>query len=258
MHITHKAGLTLALLTAFGCSRSQAQTFTAAPNPAQSGYVDQGFYRSDGEHDPKNNNYAVGQVAFGPGKPLFPNNPVHNFFTFDLSGLNLTGLQVTSASLVLQRFSSESDSGMTNFQYALSGVTTGAAALNAINGGVAVYTDLGDGPSYGTFSVPVAALSTDMLTASLNATAIGAIQSGAGGFFSIGGSLLGLPDAGTELLFGGSNGTNTDGHGPPQELIITTAAVPEASAAVSLAMLLGLGMGAAVVSTRRRTMRRSK
>jgi hypothetical protein len=251
----HKAGIVLTLLLAAGAAdRAQAQTFTTAPNPAQAGYLEQGYYYSDGEHDPTENNYLVGQVAASVGGPVFLNQPQHDFFTFDLSGLNLTGLQVTSATLVLQQFGSQSDSGQSSLDLALSGVSTDATTLNSFNGGLAVYNDLADGPSYGTFAVPVTAGPTDTFSATLDTAALQAIQNSAGSSFSIGGSLLNLPATGNEFLFGGSNVSSGSGYSPAQTLILTTApaAVPEASTTISLGLLLALGAGGMAVGVRRR------
>ena len=255
MSILNKAGFALALLTAFGLSLpAHAQTFTTPSNSAQAGYLDEGYYYSDGRHDPQNNNYATGQLYVVVNGQTIGTLPTHSFFSFDLSSLDLTGKIVTGATLSVTRYGTISDSNQTNINFALSGVSTDAITLNADQPpgvvSTAIYNDLADGPSYGTFAAPVAALPTDTLTCTLNAAALQDITAHAGSFFSIGGSLLN-PNPGTsELLFAGSS--DNKGVSTAQTLIITTAAVPEASTTVSLGLMLALGMGGLVFAAKRK------
>jgi hypothetical protein len=114
----------------------------------------------------------------------------------------------------------------------------------------AIFEDLGDDLSYGLFQVStgsnetVADFSTIKFT--LNSTAIAAIQKKAGGFFSIGGSLVPQSTDGQTALFGS----------PPvapydkgiQRLTVTTrtttpppATVPEPSTVAAI-LLTGLGI----------------
>ncbi len=249
MHSLHKAGLALVLLTALGLGgQAQAQTYQLASNlttnPAQ------GFYYADGSHDPTNPNYFVGQVTVGGVTP--PNDPTHDYFTFDLSSLNLTGQKIVSATLNVPSYFGASDSGQSAFLFTLHDVGTSAAALNASQpaGDLSIYNDLASGSSYGAFTVPVSTVSIP-LTFSLNSAALTDLAADAGGDFSLGGVLsltsgAALPADSNEYLFSGSN-TLTEGQ---PTLTLVTAPVPEASTTVSLGLLLALG--GLVVARRRR------
>lgn len=254
MQPLHKAGLALALLTALGLGgRAQAQTFQIAanPNPSLAANPAQGFYYADGSNQPLNPSYFVGQVAInGTTSPL---NPTHDYFTFDLSSLNLTGKTITSATLNVPSYFGTSDSGQTMFRFTLYDVSTSPTALNATqpSGNLAIYNDLGSGNSYGAFTVPVSA--SGVLNFSLNGAALTDIRNSAGGDFSTGGVLsltngAALPANSTEFLFSGSD---TQSQGRPT-LTLVTAPIPEASTTVSLALLLALGAGGLAVARRKR------
>ena len=138
--------------------------------------------------------------------------------------------------------------------YGLFDVHTDAVTLNYNEGtNPTIFADLGSGVSYGTFLVErpppwiptptIANSSTDsnVLTFQLNADAIANINATAGGFFSIGGTLLTLDGTtnyfGDEGLFGFSYGTG------PQLLILEV--IPEP------ATLLLLALGAVLLRTKR-------
>jgi hypothetical protein len=98
-----------------------------------------------------------------------------------------------------------------------------------------IFNDLGAGNSYGTFIVDTTAeanQNTDqILQFDLNQTALADIQNSAGGFFSIGGTLLSLPPQpipnGVPLQF--LFFANSNSVGGVQRLIVTTRTVPEPS-----------------------------
>ena len=250
MQTLHKAGLVLALLTALGLGgRAQAQTFQIAanPNPSLAANPAQGFYYADGSNQPLNPSYIVGQIGTSSL------NPFHDYFTFDLSALNLAGRTITSATLNVPSYFGTSASGQTSFRYTVFDVSTSPTALNATqpSGNLGIYNDLGSGNSYGAFTVPVNA--SGVLNFALSGAALNDIRNSAGGDFSTGGVLsltsgAALPANSTEFLFSGSD---TQNQGRPT-LTLVTAPVPEASTTVSLGLLLALGVGGLAVARRRR------
>ena len=246
------ASLTLALLTALALGgRAQAQTFQIAANPNASLATNsaQGFYYADGSNEPLNPSYFVGQIG------ISSLNPTHDYFTFDLSALNLAGKTITSATLNVPAYFGASDSIQTAFRYTLYDVSTSAATLNATqpSGSLAIYNDLGSGNSYGAFNVPVTA--HGVLAFSLSGTALTDIAKDAGGYFSTGGVLsltsgATLPVGSTEFLFSGSD-TQTQGR-PTLTLVTAPTPVPEASTTLSLGLMLALGAGGLAVARRKR------
>ena len=254
MQTLHKAGLALALLTALGLGgRAQAQTFNIAanPNPSLAANPAQGYFYADGSNQPINPSYFIGQVAINGTIPS--NDPTHNYFTFDLSSLNLAGKTIMSATLNVPSYIGHSDSHQTSFQYTVYDVSTSPTALNAAQpaGNLGIYNDLGSGNSYGAFTVPVSA--SGVLNFSLSGAALNDIRNSAGGDFSTGGVLsltsgAALPAGSSEYLFAGSD---TQNQGRPT-LTLVTAPVPEVSTTVSLGLLLALGGGGLAVARRRR------
>ncbi|MBV9849487.1 MAG: hypothetical protein JO250_07350 [Armatimonadetes bacterium] len=234
--------LGLAALAAAPPARAATQTFNTGQSSFNGGLlINQGFYYNDGEHDATNDNHSTGQQTVNVGGTLITRD-FNSFYTFDLSSLNLTNQIVTGATLTFNPLPNEagiSGSGATSENLGLFDVSTDAATLNASHlGGTPrpdIYTDLGSGTSYGTFTYPLSPTTPQTLT--LDSAALTDITSHAGGFFSIGAALQGLPASGTELLFGGSD---VGGISDAQTLTITTApraSVPEASPMT----FLGLG-----------------
>ncbi|ACB53293.1 hypothetical protein cce_3945 [Crocosphaera subtropica ATCC 51142] len=183
---------------------------------------------------PNGGSYALGE-AFNTGTNLPTGGLVRSFVTFDLSSLADT---ITSAKLQLQRYTSSGDPIET---LGLFEVSTNALTLNTPSGANAsIYDDLGTGTSYGTFSVTTSGPSTEILEFQLNANGISAINNNAGGFFSIGMSILSLDrpnNLSAEYLFAFSTSSGI------QRLILETASspsVPEPSTLLGLG-LLGLG-----------------
>ncbi|RIL07235.1 MAG: hypothetical protein DCC71_03850 [Proteobacteria bacterium] len=205
----------------------------------------QGWYTGRGEHALQNDNYLIGHN----GADAF-----RNFFVFDLSTLDLTGLVVASARLEVQRYNASTLIEGYVFEYGLFDVGTDAATLMADHpgplpnaDGVDVYEDLGSGASYGSLAVdPLAGDADDLLQFDLSAAALADLGAAAGGFFAIGGAITNLQfNAGT--IHAGSGGIG-DGMQPPvrdpgiQRLVIEV--VPEPGT------LLLVGGGLALLSRR--------
>lgn len=142
---------------------------------------DSGWYAENGVHgdvflvgnDPLNTNYIAGRDA---------GIQYHDFFVFDLSAVSGT---VTSATLELFTADISSNGVYKNFD-----VTTSIASLVAGTGGTAAFTDLNDGSAFGAIFVTTAQSNT-VISITLNAAAIAAIQGSLGGMFAIGGNYLG-------------------------------------------------------------------
>jgi len=184
-----------------------------------------------------NDNYAVGQL----GGAL-----LRDFFTFDLSSLNLAGQKVTGATLELTRFTYVGTDASETIEFF--DVSTSAATLNNNFGtNAAIFNDLGTGTSYGSFVVPSYSPSTTLtVTFGLNGGALANITSAAGGFFSIGGSLQTIGAGGDQGLFGFS--ASTFGAGTQQLRIETVPTVPEPTSM----LLLGSGIVTLAVGRYRR------
>jgi hypothetical protein len=155
--------------------------------PASAAFLnttDRGWYDLSGVHHPTNDNYIVGVDS---------SNVYHNFFVFDLSSQTTP---VTEAKLRLWNEDSNIVSGTAT--YTLHEVTTSIATLTAGTGGTAAFTDLGDGPVYGSISLGAADVGT-FVEINLNATGLAALNAHLGGTFSIGGELATLNE---EYIFG--------------------------------------------------------
>ena len=114
MHTLRSAAPLAALLglTALAAPAALAGTYvtTTADKPfntdpaTNTPYLNQGFYYSYGFHEPTNNNHATGGNTSGDGPGGVGTTDKRSFYTFDLSGLNLTGQVVTGATLTLVPF----------------------------------------------------------------------------------------------------------------------------------------------------------
>ncbi|MEZ5320330.1 MAG: PEP-CTERM sorting domain-containing protein [Vicinamibacterales bacterium] len=194
-------------------ARAATIMFNTSDNPFDAGIANQGWWSATADNSDGNDNYFTG---WNYGAEL------RSFFTFDLSGLDLTGQVITGATLDLTPF--EYASADPSETLGLFDVSTDAATLNANDGASAViFDDLGSGTSYGSFAVPAYAYSdSTTLTFALADSAISDIAAAQGGWFSIGAaltSLTRLPDT-SEAVFSGSGTIGI------QRLTIETAAAP--------------------------------
>ena len=168
---------------------------------------DEGWYNSDGIHHSLNKNYAVGD-AFGL--------EYRNYFVFDLTGISG---QVVSAQLRVPNPQNGYFSPNAEETYQVRSVGTPIGTLESdATDGAGIFAGLGMNVLYGSQQVSQSD-NRHAVSISLNAEAVGAIES-AQGFFALGGGLAGLPAvaAANRVVFGGSSG-------PPEEipqLILTT------------------------------------
>jgi hypothetical protein len=172
-------------------------TFDTTQSPFTPGVKNQGWWSDTRPNTDANENYFIGLET------IQTDGLSRNFFTFDLSSLDLVGSVVTSAVLELTRFGYVTASPSETIEFF--DVSTAAATLNHnVGTSAAIFEDLGTGVSYGSFVVPSYSSSNVLtLTFSLNQAALAAITSATGNFFSIGGTLQTIDEL-REGLFGGS------------------------------------------------------
>jgi hypothetical protein len=217
------------------CQSASAAVFTFNTSDSQfdPGIDNQGFWSATLANADNNTNYQTGNTA---------GSITRSFFTFDLSGLNLSGQQITSATLELRRYGYTGDATETVQFF---DVSTAAATLNNNTGASpAIFNDLGTGTSYGAFSISSSGLTTDLLSFALNSGARTDIAAGAGGFFSIGGTCDTC--ARSQNFFQTSSGTGI------QRLVVETAAVAAVPEPGSVA-LLGVALAIFGITRRRAT-----
>lgn len=198
--------------------------FNTSDNQFTPGENNQGWWSDTLSNENITDNYSTGINS--------ENDITCNYFTFDLSSLSLT---VTSATLQLRRYEYLSIAESETF--GLFDVSTDVSILNNKNGvSSIIYNDLCSGNSYGEFEISINGTSTDILNFDLNQTTVSDINSSAGGWFSIGGSLLSIDGSmvgsGTEGLFGFSH----EGEGI-QRLVVEV--IPEPTS-ISLFGLIGM------------------
>jgi MYXO-CTERM domain-containing protein len=177
-------------------------------------------------------NYIVG--SYGGGE-------FRDFFSFDLSALDLTGKQVVSAKLEVWN-TADRQGALNPEMLGLFDVSTSVAALTTpgpLN--PTIFSDLGSGTSYGNF--PVYGPGNNLVSFDLNAAALADIHAAAGSTFSIGGALQDLTGAQPQFIFGSSW---NDGR---ERLILETA--PSAAATPEPASMALLGLGALPLLRRR-------
>jgi len=239
-------GAVLITLPAVDAAQAGTFVFDTSTSPFTPGVKNQGWWSNTRPNSDTNDNYYVGTLGnANEGARV----EIRNFFTFDLSGLSPREI-IESATLELTRFSSSTTNPTETL--GLFDVSTLPNILNNNRGmSTPIFNDLGAGNSYGTFIVDTTAeanQNTDqILQFDLNQTALADIQNSAGGFFSIGGSLLSLPPQpmpnGVPLQFLFFANSNTVGG--VQRLIVTTRTVPEPSTlgAILVTGLLALCQG---------------
>lgn len=219
-------GATFATLGTIGSAQAAIFRFNTSDNQFTPGTDNQGWWSDTRKNSDSNDSYLVGKVG----------GDIHrNFFTFNLSSLNQ---EVVSAYLNLRPYKSGSNPTQ-NLEFF--DVSTSATTLNNNNGSsVAIFEDLGTGKSYGKTIVGTGSSGTGILLISLNAAAVADINTAAGGFFSIGGTLddKSLDRPRNQFLFGDSSGTGV------QRLFVRTAEpAPEPSSVLGILSFGVFGAG---------------
>ena len=206
----------------------------ASPSPAITiNASDSGNYSDSGSH-------SLGDLEYVAG---WDNEGLHNYFVFDLSGLSGT---IASATLHAYNpavcepncsYTGGYDSGDATETYNLHEVLIPAALVTNSLLNPAIYTDLGDGASFGSHNASLADNGA-FIDIPLNAAGIGAAQTWVGiGSFVLGGevsTLASVPNT-KEYVFG-----LTDPVGYPdytRQLIITMVPEPGTGALVALGLV---------------------
>jgi hypothetical protein len=123
--------------------------------------------------------------------------------------------------------------------YSLYDVSTSAAALDGDSGpNAAIFNDLGTGTLYGSFAVTTGQANS-VVSFTLNAAGIAAINAAQGSLFSIGGAAPTATDG--QFIFGFSNTPNAN-----NSLVLETSDVPEPLT------MAGLFVFGGMVATKRR------
>jgi PEP-CTERM motif len=198
-----RVGVVLAIILAARSGGAVPVIFTTSDTELLPDTDNQGWYTGRGEHLAQNDNYLIGHNG---------TDPFRNFFLFDLSTLDLTGLTIASATLEIQRYGAGAIVEDYVFQYGLFDVSTDPTTLMSDHpgplpnaAGVAIYDDLGTGASYGSLAVdPDVGDADDLLSFALSPAALADIAAAAGGFFAIGGSIDNVSNSAT--IHGGSGG----------------------------------------------------
>jgi hypothetical protein len=217
----------------------------ASANPALALTInasDSGNYANNGSH-------ALGDLEYAAGWDS--NETLHDYFVFDLSGVSGT---ITSATLHVYNpavcepdcsYTGGYDSADATETYNLHEVLVPAALVTNSLLNPAIYTDLGDGASFGSHGASLADNGA-FIDIPLNAAGIAAAQNFVGiGSFVLGGeisTLAALPNT-KEYLFGASD---PPGYPDYTRQLILTGVVPEPATGA----LVALGL-VAVASARR-------
>jgi hypothetical protein len=146
-------------------------------------YADQGWYMLDGNHYADNDNYFCG-VAYG--------SIYRNYFAFSLLNLESYGiiLPITTASLKIEQFGSQPSVGFKLFE--LCQVNLPLSTINQYYApgsptGQEIWADLGNGKLFGSYNVDRSLSEWNVISITLNAAAISAINTAAGSEIIFGG-----------------------------------------------------------------------
>jgi hypothetical protein len=158
-------------------------------------WTDSGWWDSTGSHTASNKNYLVGLSG----------NQYRDYFVFNLSGVSQN---ITGATLKLYNPSASVDSGNGYLSsdptetYAVFDVSTPIASLGATaSGQTGIFNDLGTGTGFGSQSVS-AADNGKVVSVSLNADGVAALNAARGGLAALGGAVTSISGGATQAVFG--------------------------------------------------------
>jgi hypothetical protein len=199
------AALVTALPAGAKTAGNPTWTFSTATNEINSGAFNQGYWAPTLSNTNSNTNYEVGKNESGRSH--------RNFFTFSLTP---SPFACTPSSAVLHIASGEGNQaafslGPTSLTYDLYDVTTDPVTLNGKNANPnpAIYSDLGSGTIYGSYTLSTVVSNTTFNLA-LNPNALydlGVAKQFGASYFSIGGAIVPDPAASYNFLFGFTGGS---------------------------------------------------
>ncbi len=159
-------------------------------------WTDSGWWNSTGSHDAGNKNYVSGQIS---------GNQYHDYFVFDLSGVNQA---ITGATLQLTNPPGGYSSPDPTETYSLFDVSTPVAALrDSGSGQTGIFSDLGSGVSFGSQTVS-AANNNSTVSVALNAAGVAALNAARGGLAAVGGAVTTLSGQADQFVFGFTGPSN--------------------------------------------------
>lgn len=193
-------------------SDGSSQKFSTGDNEILAGTPNQGHWVDKGvNYSPGNSNaYSNYTVGTSPSSDNSGPNVARAYFTFDLIGLK-SGITISSANLQVTKYTVRSSSGKTSLPIVFGSVTTDASTLNnrTSTPNLTIFNDLGRS-DYGAASVAVnnGFDNTTQLQFALNGSAIAAIGSHSGQYFSLSASAAPVPELnaliGLSAMFAGA------------------------------------------------------
>ena len=219
--MSHRLGLALLLFSSVLANANAGIVIFSTNNPTNpnNGLRTQGFWSAT--VDNAGTHFVTGSDG---------SDTARGFLSFDLSTLTTREL-IQGATINVQRYNS---GGQAVETIEVFDVSTDVLSLHDTNGNssASIFNDLGTGTSYGSFNIAGTGLSNEILSFTLNASAIADLNAARGGFFSVGLDLV--SQDGSDFVFSGSNAPGL------QTISLNVTTIPEPN---SLALL-----GAVVVS----------
>ncbi len=140
--------------------------------------IDRGWFNDSGAHNPANKNTITGQN--GSGTDLY-----HSFFVFDLAGVP-TVSQATLRLELEEYFGPDPSETFDVYDVSATAAELGSVHLDGSASGLAIYADLGSGPTYAwEITVTPSDVGT-VLEMTLGAQALTDINANLGGTFAVG------------------------------------------------------------------------
>jgi len=144
--------------------------------------------------------------SYFTGRPVgaHDDTEVRSFFSFFLDPALIGNRSITSAALILRRGDAQGDTLQETLGFFDVTSPLSLVAHNVL-ANVAVWTDLGTGVSYGSYTFDVLGDADSNFYIPLNSVALAAIQSSVGQYFTIGAAIT----SGEGFVFGGSGAHGT-------------------------------------------------
>jgi hypothetical protein len=172
-------------------------------------------------------NFEESDVYF-TGRPVGSetDTEVRSFFSFFVDPTLIRGGAITSAALVVRRGTAQGDTAQETLGF-FDVTSPIGAVMHNVSSNVAVWTDLGAGTSYGTYTFDVVGDANTNFYIPLNGAALAALQSSIGDYFTFGAAIT----SGEGFVFGGSSSLGT-------QALALQVSVPEPG--TTMLLLIGL------------------